>query len=107
MIKKVNARRKQVNPAQYLEEARLMEKAIRDEASALKHAEREGFAEGFAKAFAKAFTESIKKGERKASIEFAYKLLMSGKMTRQEIIELTELTEEDLQDIMEKNGKTE
>jgi predicted transposase/invertase (TIGR01784 family) len=91
MVKKVNTIRELVKPDRYLEEERLREKAIRDEASALRYAKEKG----------------IKIGERKASIEFAYKLLMSGKMTHQEIIELTELTEEDLQDIMEKNGKTE
>jgi hypothetical protein len=83
MLKKVNARREKVNPDYYLEFERLREKAYWAEVSALNNA------------------------KKKASIKIAAKLLEDGTLSHQEILELTELTEEDLQDILKKIGKTE
>jgi predicted transposase/invertase (TIGR01784 family) len=77
----------------FKEEERLRRKALSDETGSLNAAEKKGLIEG------------TQIGEKKKSIEIAAKLLKGGKLSHPEILEATDLTEEELQKILEESGK--
>lgn len=69
-----------------------------DRKAALSYAKEKGEAEGRAKGMAEGMTEGIAEGERKNKIETAKKMLEMN-MPKEQIIEITGLTEEELKNI--------